>query len=121
MTTREAVIYEFMSSFGIPAYTASATPTQAEMPYITYSLAIGDFENEVSMNANLWYRTESEKEPNAKVRDIESTMGAGGKLLTYDGGAVWIKKGNPWCQSVADEDSSVKRRYINFDLQYIEL
>lgn len=118
---REAAIFEFMSSFGIPAYSASATPNEAEYPYITYDLIIGDFYSEVSMNANLWYYTTSEAEPNAKVRDIEKVLGKGGKMLTYDGGAIWVKKGSPWCQSVTDVDSAVKRRYLNFDLDYIEL
>lgn len=121
MATRESAIYSFLSSFGIPAYATSATPDNAEMPYITYNLIIGDFIDEVSMNANLWYRTESEAEPNAKVREIEKTMGTGGKIIKYDGGAVWIKKGTPWCQSVPGEDNSIKCRYINFDLDYIEL
>lgn len=121
MKTREAAIYSFFAGFGIPAYAASATPDNAEMPYITYELAIGDFYDEVTIPANLWYYTESEAEPNAKVREIEDVLGTGGKLLTYDGGAVWIKRGQPWCQSVKDEDNAVKRRYLNFDLDYMEL
>lgn len=120
MTTREAAIYEFFSSFGIPAYASSATPAQAVMPYITYDLVIGDFYYEVAMNANVWYKTDSEAEPNKKIREIESEL-KGGKLLTYDGGAVWVKKGSPWCTSVKDEDNTVKRRYLNFDLEYIEI
>lgn len=121
MTTREAAIYNFLNSFGIPAYAAASTPENAAMPYLTYDLAIGDFLNDVNMNANLWYYTQSEAEPNAKIRDIEKALGTGGKMLTYDGGAVWIKKGNPWCQSVTDEDIAVKRRYLNFELSYMEL
>lgn len=121
MTTREAAIYNFFNSFGIPAYAAASTPEDAVMPYITYDLAIGDFYDEVSFPANLWYYTLSEAEPNAKVREIENVMGPGGKVLTYDGGAFWIKKGNPWCQSVTDVDNAVKRRYLNFDLETMEL
>lgn len=121
MTTREAAIYNFLNSFGIPAYASSATPEQAEMPYLTYDLIIGDIYQTVSMNVNLWYYTDSESEPNAKVREIEKVMGSGGKILPYDGGGVWIRKGNPWCQSLPDEDNSVKRRYMNFDLDYQEI
>lgn len=121
MKTREAALYGFFSGFGIPAFADTATPEDAEMPYITYSLAIGDLYDDVTIEANLWYYTESEAEPNAKVREIEKVLGSGGKLLTYDGGAVWIKKGRPWCQSVKDVDNSVKRRYFNFDLSFFEL
>lgn len=121
MATRESAIYDFLNSFGIPAYASSATPDQAPMPYITYDLIIGDFNTEVSMAANVWYKSESEAAPNAKVREIEKILGTGGKLLTYDGGAVWVKKGSPWCQSVTLDDNSIKQRYLNFDLEYMEL
>lgn len=118
---REAALFNFLSGFGIPAYPSAATPDEAEFPYITYDLIIGDFYRPVTMTANLWYYTTSEAAPNAKVREIEEVLGKGGKLVTYDGGAIWIKKGSPWCQSVADEDNAVKRRYLNFDLEYMEL
>lgn len=121
MTTREAAIYEFLSSFGIPAYAASGTPDQAQMPYITYNLIIGDMLSPVSMEVDVWYKTDSEAVINAKVRDIEAAIKDGGKMLSYDTGGVWVTKGTPWCQSVTDEDNSVKRRYLNMDLQFMEL
>lgn len=121
MTTREAAIYQFLNGFGIPAYAASGTPDQAEMPYITYNLIIGDFTAQVSMEVDVWYKTDSEAEINAKVREIEAAVKDGGAMLVYDTGGIWVTKGTPWCQSVPDEDNSVKRRYINMDLDYMEL
>lgn len=121
MTTREGAIYDFLSSFGIPAYAATGTPDKAEMPYITYNLVIGDYTNTVSMQVDVWYRTESEAAINAKVREIEDALKAGKGNLVFDEGGIWVTKGNPWCQSVQDEDNTVKRRYINMDLQYLEL
>lgn len=122
MTTREAAIYEFLSSFGIPAYTSASVPEQAEYPYLSYNLAIGDFvSGPVDMSVDLWYYTESEAKPNEKVHEIEQALGTGGKTITYDNGAVWIYKGNPWCQSVKDQDNAVKHRYLIFELQFFEL
>ena len=120
--TPEAAVYSFFAGFGIPAYAATATPSDAECPYITYNLVVGEWGRyEVPMTANVWYRTDSEAEPNAKVREIADSLGLGGKLLPCDGGAIWLKKGSPWAQSVRveGEDDKVKRRYLNFTAEYM--
>ena len=121
--TPEAATYSFLSGFGIPAYAASSTPEQAQFPYITYDLVIpgGLGDGEAMMTANVWYRTESEAVPNAKVREIYQAIGAGGVTLPCDGGMLWLKRGNPWAQSVnvSGEDEKVKRRYLNIDVEYL--
>lgn len=120
--TPEAAIYQFLSSFGLPAYASTSTPDQAEFPYITYDLVIGEWmEPEVNLPVNIWYQTESEAEPNAKVRQISQVIGNGGITLQCDGGMLWIKKGSPWAQamSVDGEDSTIKRRYININIEFL--
>lgn len=119
--TPEAAIYQFMSSFGIPAYAATATPSDAEFPYITYDLVLGEWmQGEVNMPVNVWYRTDGEAEPNAKVREMSHRID-GGVMLACDGGFVWVKKGSPWAQAVRveGEDDKVKRRYVNINLEYL--
>lgn len=109
-----------MSSFGIDAYPTNSVPVGAEMPYIVYTLTTGSLYNgEQNITANLWCRTSSESEINAVVSDIENTITSGGMVVACDGGAVWVKRGNPWCQSVNTEDTSLKCRYINFDVEYL--
>jgi hypothetical protein len=118
--TPEAAIYRFLNGFGIPAYASSSVPDQAPFPYITYDLVLGEWgEAEVNMPVNVWYRTESEAEPNAKVREIGAAIGHGGKLIPCDGGALWLKKGSPWAQAVSieGEDEKVKRRYVNINIE----
>lgn len=122
--TPEAALYNFFSSFGIPAYAATATPSDAEFPYITYDLVMGEWmEVEVNLPVNVWYRTESEAQPNAKVREISSRIGEGGVTLPCDGGMLWIKKGSPWAQAVRveGEDEKVKRRYVNINVEFLTL
>lgn len=116
-------IYQFWNSFGIPAFAVSAVPAQEKFPYITYTLSEGDFmSGETSMTVDVYYRTDTETEPNQKVFEIAKEIGYGGKILPYDGGAIWVKKGSPWCQSVHDEDDEkVKHRYLNVDLEYITM
>lgn len=119
--TPEAAIYQFLSGFSIPAYAVSSVPDEAEFPYITYSPIIKEaLTGEVSMEVDIWYYSDSEAVPNAKAREIYKAIGRGGKVVTCDGGAIWIKRGSPWCQSVVNEDNSmVKRRYINIDIEYL--
>ena len=119
--TPEAAIYQFMSGFGIPAYAATATPSDAEFPYITYDLVLTEdwATNEANMPVNVWYRTDSEAIPNAKVREIGRALGIGGVTLPCDGGIVWLKKGSPWAQAVRveGEDDKIKRRYVNVNVE----
>ena len=120
--TPEAAIYQFLSGFGIPAYASSSVPDQAEFPYITYDLSLGYWgQTEVNMPVNVWYRTESEAEPNAKVREISDTLGIGGVTAPCDGGMLWLKRGEPWVQamSIEGEDEKVKRRYVNINIEFL--
>lgn len=122
--TPEAAVYTFLSSFGIPAYAASSVPDQATFPYLTYDLVLGEWgQPEVNMPVNVWYRTESEAQPNAKVREIGERIGMGGVLLHCDGGMLWVKKGSPWAQAVTveGEDEKVKRRYVNINIEYLTI
>lgn len=122
--TAEAAIYQFLNGFGIPAYVASSVPDEAKFPYITYNTVIGEmFGGDVSFPINVWYRTESEAEPNAKVREIYNKIGYGGLTINVDGGMIWLKRGTPWSQSIVmdGEDEKVKRRYVNISLEFLTL
>lgn len=120
-------MYGFLSGFGIPAYAATSVPAQDSpewrgFPYITYDLVVGEWmRGEVNMPVNVWYRTESEAEPNAKVREIAERIGLGGVTVPCDGGMLWLKKGSPWAQAmtVEGEDEKVKRRYVNINIEYL--
>jgi len=121
MTSEEA-IYEFMSSFGIPAYAASSVPSDVQFPYITYELTLDEFsEADTNIPVNVWYRTKSEAKPNAKVREMFNAIGYGGVTKQVDGGMIWIKRGRPWAQAVTvtGEDPDVKRRYVNVNVEFI--
>lgn len=117
-TTPAAAVYSFMSSFGIPAYAATSVPEGTECPYLTYELALGDYwDGECGIVVDLWYRG-SEAEPNAKAMEISKAL-RGGKMIPCDGGAVWLKKGEPFCSSMGDTDPKIKRRYINVTAEFI--
>lgn len=120
LMTQEAAIYQFLSGFAIPAYASASVPDQAQFPYLTYDLVLGEWEQgEVNMPVNVWYRTESEAAPNAKVREIGTAIGRSGVTVPCDGGFLWLKKGSPWAQSVTvdGEDEKVKRRLLNISIE----
>lgn len=125
--TAEAALYQFFSSFGIDAYAETSVPDANDKtlkyPYLTYSQEQGTYLGEgVQMTVNIWYYTDSEAQPNAKVREIYEVLRDGGIMLSCDDGSIWLTLGEPWCQSLVDEaDRKIKRRYLNItrqDLRY---
>ena len=129
LPTPEAALYQFLAGFGIPAYASTSTPDEGDdewrgFPYITYDLVVGEWGGgEVNVPVNVWYRTDSEAKPNAKVREIAAALGVGGTTVPCQGGMLWLKKGSPWAQAVRveGEDEKVKRRYVNINVEYIVL
>lgn len=120
--TPEAAVNKFLNGFGIPAYPSAAVPEDASFPYMTYDLVIGEWMGgDVNMPVNVWYRTESESQPNAKVREMFTAIGLGGVTLQCDNGMLWVKRGSPWAQAVTvdGEDEMVKRRYVNINVEYL--
>lgn len=120
MNSAEAV-YRFLSGFGIPAYATSSVPANAKYPYLTYGLVINEFDaGETNMDVSLWYYTSTESEPDAKAQELYKAIGYGGVQLPCDDGCVWLKRGSPWCQSLAGDASNqmVKRRYINVTVDF---
>lgn len=119
--TKEAALHKFFNSFGIPFYPASSVPEDAVFPWGTYELATSAWEGgDVGLTVNLWYYTTDEAPPNAKARELSEAIGLGGKILRCDGGAIWLKRGSPWCQSLRDDtDPIIKRRYINVTAEYM--
>ena len=123
MTTKAATIYEFWSSFEMPAYEENSVPTGEDapkFPYITYQLVTDSLGNEVAMTASLWYRGTSWIEANAKTEEISQRIGRKGAVLDCNGGKVWIKRGTPFAQNMGDEsDNLIKRKYLNITAEYL--
>ena len=118
--TKAAAIYQFWNSFGLTAYEENTVPHDAAFPYITYQLATDSFEREIPLTASLWYRIESWAGINAKAEEISQTISRGGKIIPCDGGAIWLKRGQPFAQSMGDEsDDLIKRKYLNITAEFI--
>ena len=117
--TKGAALLEFFEQFGIPAYASTNVDPDAKFPYLTYEAKLGNFgDPPISCGVNLWYRTAEEATPNAKAMEIADAIGRGGRTVPYDGGMIWIKRAEPWCQPIADDDPVIKRRFLNLMLEY---
>lgn len=121
--TKAAAIYQFWGSFGLPQYEENSVPTgedAPEFPYITYQMVTDSFGYETALTASIWYRSESWVEANAKSDAVSTYIGRGGKIIPCDGGAIWIKRGTPFSQSMSDEiDTMIKRKYLNITAEFI--
>lgn len=118
--TKASAIYQFWNSFGLTAYEENTVPDDAVFPYITYQLVTDSFDREVPVTASLWYRSESWTAINAKTEEISQKISRGGKIIACDGGAIWLKRGQPFAQSMGDEsDDLIKRKYLNTTAEFI--
>ena len=118
--TKAAAIYLFWSGFGLTAYEENTVPTDAAFPYITYQLVTDSFGREVPVTASIWYRSESWTDINAKTEEISQKISRGGKIIPCDGGAIWLKRGQPFAQNMRDEsDDLIKRKYLNITAEFM--
>ena len=118
--TKAAAMYQFWSSFGLTAYEENTVPDDATFPYITYQLVTDSFDREIPLTASLWYRSESWTAINAKTEEISQKISRGGKIISCDGGAIWLKRGQPFAQNMGDEsDNLIKRKYLNITAEFI--
>ena len=118
--TKEAALYNFWSGFGLTAYEENTVPTDATFPYITYQLVTDSFDREIPLTASLWYRSESWTTINAKTEEISQKISRGGKIVSCDGGAIWLKRGQPFAQNMRDEsDDLIKRKYLNITAEFL--
>ena len=118
--TKSAAMYQFWNSFGLTAYEENTVPDNAVFPYITYQLATDSFDREIPLSASLWYRSESWTAINAKTEEISQKISRGGKIIACDGGAIWLKRGQPFAQNMDDEsDDLIKRKYLNITAEFM--
>lgn len=117
---KEQTLHQFWSSFGIPAYDENSVPNTVKLPYLTYEVSTGTYNDILSVNTSLWYRDTSWGNITTKGYEIVNTITRGGTLLTYDDGVIWVRLGSPITRRVVDGvDNTIKRIIINIELEFI--
>ena len=103
----------FFSDFGLPAYTVGSVPDDVELPYITYSLSVPEWNAKASMYAQVWDRTTSNELIIRKADEIAAAIGQG-KIIDCDGGYLAIWPETPLIQIMTDGD--YRSAYINLSV-----
>ena len=111
-------LYDFWSSFNIPAYPENNVPytengtIAVDPPYITYRIVRPEWRTQVSTYARVWYKDTSLNDISEKVDEIESRVGEGVMLQT-DNGFILLFKDINFCQFEPTEDSRLKVAYLS--------
>lgn len=117
MMDKWQAIHALWSRFGLPAYDALTVPEDAVAPYITYDAAVGAFEDVIELTASVWYHSSSWAEISQKVEEIAKAVNPY-LILPVDGGYMYVVKGSPFAQRLADEDDRMKRVYIVLQAEF---
>lgn len=119
--TKAAAWHTFWSQFGLAAYEENAVPHDAEMPRLTYSFYSSSFDRgETVQHVSLFYHSDSWADANELTETISETIGRGGVIIPCKGGAIWIKRGEPFSQSMSDaDDDHIRRKYINVTAEFL--
>lgn len=117
--TKMQALNSFWNGFGLTAYDESTVPDNAPLPYITYSAGEDDFNHPVSLTASIWYRSKTWVDITNKLDQISEWISRGGIMVAYDQGAMLIRKGTPFAQRVKDEDDSIRRIYMNIEVEFM--
>lgn len=111
--------YSLWSRFNIPAYDELSVPNDAQMPYITYQVILDELDSPVYPTASLWYRGTSWEAIDLKLAAITSTIGQM-KPIKIDDGYMYVTKGSPWAQRMAEEtDRTVKRYILSLGVEFL--
>ena len=118
---KEQALHAFWSGFDLLAYDENSVPDSATLPYITYELAVDDFDHPVGLTASLWYRSSSWADITEKEQQIADYIGRGGRMIAFEGGAMWLGKGSPWAQRMNDpNDEKIRRIVMNVVIEFLD-
>ena len=113
-------LQSFWGSFDLPAYDENSVPDGAVMPYITYSAAVGAFEDVVPLSASVWYRDSSWETISKKVDEISQRLDGWALVQLEDHQYIFLAKNrnSVFGQRMSDVDDMVKRVYLNLFGEY---
>jgi hypothetical protein len=121
--TKEQALHQFWSGFGLKAYDEMTVPTGDDapaLPYITYEVITDNIGHPVTCTASIWYRSSTWTEITQIKDQIAETIGYGHKMIKIDGGYMYLTRGTPFAQRMADDsDDMIRRIYVQLDCEYL--
>lgn len=109
------------NSFQWRAFEENTVPDDALSTYghyLTYTAGTSEFERPMMLSVSAWERSTSWAGTVNKASEIEAAIGLGGTVIPFDGGKIWMKRGSPFSQRMPDEDDTVRRVYMNIEVEY---
>ena len=118
--TKAQALHSFWNSFGIPAYESTTVNEERRGDfYITYEVVTDSLDRAVPMSASIWQlNSTSWRDVSEKAEEISDDL-VQVKTIPLDIGFLYITRGQPFAQRLADEDDSVRRIYINIMAEYL--
>lgn len=125
--TKEQALHNFWSQFGVSAWDNESVPDEVDFkemeiepfPRITYEVITDNFGARNTLTASIWDRSDGWENITTIKRKVAEKVGYGGQMVPYDEGAIWITRGIPFAQRLADEDDSIRRIVINIEVEYL--
>ena len=113
----------FWGSFGIPAYDERTVPDDATMPYVTYEAVGGGIEERTTVNASLWYRSNSWAEISQKADYIAERIATTQiPSIKIKNGYMMIRlpDGTPFAQRMDEpNDRQVRRIVMTVEIEFL--
>ena len=119
-------LHSFWSSFSWPAIdeqSAYDTGTMESLGdpdrYITYEVATGSLGDAIQLTASLWHRSTSWAVVSQKADEIAAYIGYGGRMISVDGGYLWVKLVNPFSRRMPDEaERDFRRIFLSISVDF---
>lgn len=117
--------YSFWSRFGIPAYNeqTSIDASLEQYPYISYEAVSGEIDQVATVNASLWYKSNSWEAISLKADEIERSIEYGGVTVPTDTGMMWVHKSNttPFAQPMDSGfgNNQIKRINLTVEIEFL--
>ena len=126
MTISEAhnALYDFWSSFGVPAYIQARIPRETQLPYITFTVEVGAALETVYLTAFTWHQAasgENVMQERARLMDsIAAAIPEAGLIVDAEDGYMRIERGRgAWLSYYDDpDDPSVIGGRIAYTVTY---
>lgn len=113
-------IHNFWSGFGWDAYDENSVPNDAEYPRITYQVQTDSLDNVLLLSASLWDKSTSWERISKKAELIaQEIVHMYPAAIKINGGGLYISKGTPFAQRIADPDDSIKHIYLNINAEFL--
>lgn len=116
-------LHSFWSSFGLPAYDEASVPSgddTPQFPYITYTVATDALGGSLPLVVSLWYKSTSWRDITLKSEEIARRIETMERPIPLDDGYLWIVRGTPFAQRMAEpDDNTIRRILLNIVAEFL--